>query len=215
MSAQIGLIGKKLTMTQVFEADGSLVGVTAIELGPCVVVQKKTVERDGYTALQIGFDDKPARKVKRAEAGHFAKANVTPKRKVLEFRVSGEVVAGTELGAVLKADSFQPGDVVDVVGVSVGRGFAGVMKRHGFRGAKATHGVHEYFRHGGSLGTNMTPGRVMKGRKMPGHMGDEIVTVQNVKVVRVFAEDNIIFVKGPVPGARNSYVTVRTASKSR
>lgn len=215
MSAACGLLGKKLGMTQVFNPDGKIVGVTAIAVGPCVVVDKRTVERDGYTALQLGFDDLPERKVVKPELGHFTKAGVTPKRFLREFRVAADVAATFQVGQVLGAEAFAVGEFLDVAGTSRGMGFSGVMKRHGFSGAKATHGVHEYFRHGGSLGTNMTPGRVMKGRKMPGQQGNAHVTVQNVEIVRVFAQDNIIFVKGPVPGARNSVVALRPAVKKK
>jgi large subunit ribosomal protein L3 len=213
MKAALGVLGKKLGMTQVFNPDGKLVGVTAIEVGPCVVVQKRNMEKDGYTAVQLGFLDKPERRANRAETGHTAKANTKPKRVLKEFRLPADVADGLEVGQVLGAGLFKVGDVVDVTGNSKGRGFAGVFKRHGFHGGNDTHGVHEYFRHGGSLGTNMTPGRVMKGRKMPGHMGDERVTVQNIEVIRVFEADNMVFVKGPVPGSRNTVLALRPASK--
>lgn len=213
MSVECGLLGKKIGMTQVFNPDGSLIAVTALEIGPCVVVQKRTQEKDGYTALQLGFDEKPERKANRPEAGHFAKAKTTPKRVLKEFRVSAEVAEKFEIGQVLGLDSLAPGDIVDLTGTSKGKGFAGVMKRYGFHGAKSTHGVHEVFRHGGSLGQNMTPGRVMKGKKMAGHQGNSQVTVQNIEVIRVFVQDNLVFVKGPVPGGRNSVVSLRQAIK--
>jgi large subunit ribosomal protein L3 len=200
-------------MTQVFNPNGTLTGVTALEVGPCVVVQKRTPEKDGYSALQLGFDDKPERKAKRPEMGHVAKAECPPKRMLREFRVSEEVAAEHEVGAVIKADLIKVGDRIDISGLSKGKGFAGVMKRYGFHGAKATHGVHECFRHGGSLGQNMTPGRVMKGKKMAGHQGNKKITVQNVEVMRVFPEDNLIFVKGPVPGGVSTYLTIRPAVK--
>jgi large subunit ribosomal protein L3 len=215
MSAAIALIGKKIGMTQVFNPDGSRTGVTAVELGPCVVVQKKDPERDGYTALQIGFDDKPERKAKQPELGHFSKAGVQPKRHLREVRVSDEVAAGFEVGQEIRADIYEAGDFVDVSGLSKGKGFTGVMKRWGYSGAKATHGVHEAFRHGGSLGQCMTPGRVMKGKNMAGHHGDRRITVQNVQVMRVLAEDNMVLLKGPVPGSRNGLLTVSPAVKKK
>jgi len=200
-------------MTQVFNPNGALVGVTAVELGPCVVVQKKTLDKDGYVALQLGFEEKPERKATRPRAGHFKKADMSPKRYLGEFRVTGEVAGQFEVGQVLTADIFSVGDKVDVTGSSKGKGFAGVMKRHGYHGAKSTHGVHECFRHGGSLGQNMTPGRVMKGKKMAGHQGNSRVTVQNLEIVRIFPDDNIVFIKGPVPGGRNTALIIRPAVK--
>lgn len=213
MISLCGILGKKIGMTQVFNPDGSRYGVTAVEVGPCVVVQKRTVEKDGYVALQLGFDDKPERKVRRPEAGHFKKAGVEPKRNLVEFRVSQEIADEYEVGQEIKADALTVGDRVDVVGTSKGAGFAGVMKTYGFAGAKATHGVHEAFRHGGSLGQCMTPGRVMKGKKMAGHHSAKRITVQSLEVVRVFAADNLVFIKGPLPGGRNSVVQLRPAVK--
>jgi large subunit ribosomal protein L3 len=213
MTIERGLIGKKLGMTQVFNFNGTLVGVTAIEVGPCVVVQKKTKEKDGYTALQLGFGEKKESRATRPETGHFAKAGVAPQKVLREFRVSEEVVGKYEVGQTIDLENLAIGDVVDISGNSIGKGFAGVFKRYGFHGGKASHGVHEVYRHGGSLGQNMTPGRVMKGKKMAGHQGNKKITIQNVEVVRIFPEDNIIFVKGPIPGAKNSYLTVSPAIK--
>ncbi len=213
MSAECGLLGKKLGMTQVFNPNGQLVGVTALEVGPCVVVTKRTLEKDGYTAVQLGFDDKPERKVKRPEMGQFAKAGVTPKRVLKEFRLSEQAADQLEVGQSLGADTLKVGDFVDMTGLSRGKGFTGVMKRYGYHGAKATHGVHEAFRHGGSLGQNMTPGRVFKGKRMAGHQGNKRITVQSVEVMRVFPDDNIVFVKGPVPGGRNSVLSIKPAVK--
>jgi large subunit ribosomal protein L3 len=213
MSALCGLVGKKLGMTQVFNPDGSLIGVTALEVGPCVVVQKRTMEKDGYTALQLGFDEKPERKANRPEMGHFNKAQTTPKRVLKEFRVSGDVLDQFEVGQSIGVDALAPGQMIDMTGLSIGKGFTGVMKRYGFRGGKASHGVHEVYRHGGSLGQNMTPGRVMKGKKMAGHQGNKRITVQNVEVMRVFTDDNLVFVKGPIPGGKNSIVSIRPAVK--
>lgn len=213
MSSLCGLLGKKIGMTQVFNPDGSRYGVTAVEVGPCVVVQKRTTEKDGYVALQLGFDDKPERKVNSPEAGHFKKAGVTAKRHLVEFRVSQEIADQYEVGQEIKAESLSVGDKVDVVGTSKGMGFAGVMKTFGYRGAKSTHGVHEVFRHGGSLGQCMTPGRVMKGKRMAGQHSNKRITVQSLEVVRVFASDNLIFVRGPLPGSRNSVLQLRPAVK--
>jgi large subunit ribosomal protein L3 len=207
------MLGKKIGMTQVFNPDGSRVGVTAVELGPCVVVQKRNVEKDGYTAIQIGFEDKTERKVKRPEAGHFSKKGITPKRYLREFRVPQEIADQYEVGQEIKADAFKVGDRVDVVGITKGKGFAGVFKTYGFHGGKATHGVHEVFRHGGSLGQNMTPGHVIKGKKMAGHHSAKRVTLQGLEIIRVFAADNMVFIRGPVPGSRNSLVQIRPALK--
>ncbi len=215
MTLECGLLGKKKGMTQVFNPDGTLVGVTAVEVGPCVVVLKRTQEKDGYTALQLGFDDKPERKAKRSEIGHVAKAKCLPKRYLREFRVSQETADQFEVGQVIGADSLCVGDMIDVTGLSLGKGFAGVMKRYGYHGAKATHGVHECFRHGGSLGQNMTPGRVMKGKRMAGHQGNKKVTVQNVEVMRVFPDDHLVFVKGPIPGGPSTYISIHSAIKKK
>ena len=208
-----GLIGKKLGMTQVFNPNGQLIGVTAIEVGPCTVVQKRTAENDGYTAIQLGFEEKKESRASRPEVGHFNKAGTSPKKMLKEFRLSDEAAAGFEVGQAIGLDDVEVGEFIDVTGTSLGKGFAGVMKRYGFRGAKATHGVHEAYRHGGSLGQNMTPGRVYKGKKMAGHQGNKKITVQNIEIVRVFAADNLIFVKGPIPGSKNSFVTLRPAIK--
>lgn len=213
MSTETGLLGKKLGMTQVFDPNGFLMGVTAIEVGPCVVVQKRTMEKDGYVALQLGFDDKKESRASRPELGHFNKAGTAPKRLLKELRVSEEIAAKYEVGQTIGVDVLASGELIDVTGTSIGKGFAGVFKRYGFHGGKSTHGVHECFRHGGSLGQNMTPARVMKGKKMAGHQGNKKVTVQNVEIVRVFPQDNLIFVKGPIPGGRNSYLILNAAIK--
>jgi large subunit ribosomal protein L3 len=209
MSIDSGLLGKKLGMTQVFNPNGFLVGVTAIEVGPCVV----TVEKDGYIALQLGFGDKKETKATRPELGHVAKAKTAPKRILKEFRVSQEVADKYEVGQAIGLADLAVGDFLDVSGTSMGKGFTGVMKRYGFHGGKATHGVHEAYRHGGSLGQNMTPARVMKGKKMAGQQGNKKITVQNVEVIRVFPEDNLIFVRGPIPGGKNTYLSLKAAVK--
>ena len=213
MTLTCGLLGKKIGMTQVFNPDGTRIGVTAVEVGPCVVVQKRTMEKDGYVALQVAFNDKAERLVNRPEMGHFAKAGLTPKRFVTEFRVSAETADQFDVGHEFTADLLTIGDKIDVVGTSIGKGFAGVMKTYGYRGAKATHGVHEAFRHGGSLGQCMTPGRVMKGKRMAGHHSAKRTTVQSLEVVRVFPTDNLVFIKGPIPGSRNSLVQIHSAVK--
>jgi large subunit ribosomal protein L3 len=215
MSSALGLLGKKIGMTQVFNPDGSRIGATAIEVGPCVVVQKRTDEKEGYTAVQLGFLDKPERKVNRAEMGHFGKAGVKAKRVLKEFRLPADAAAALEVGQELKADLFKVGDRIDVAGTSIGKGFAGVFRTYHFHGANDTHGAHEVFRHPGSLGTNMTPGRVFKGRKMPGHHSAKRVTVLSVEVIRVFPDDNLVFVRGPVPGSRNGVVELKPAVKGK
>jgi large subunit ribosomal protein L3 len=210
----IGLLGKKLGMTQIFGEDGTAIPVTVIQAGPCAVVQKKTVASDGYDGIQVGFQE--VTKVKRVNkplTGHFAKAGVTPRSYVKEFRVDAEELEAHEVGAEVSVDLFEPGEFVDVTGTSKGKGFAGVVKRFHFKGAPASRGTHEFFRHGGSIGQNMTPGRTMKGKKMPGHMGSKRVTVQNLKVVDVRGDTNILMVEGAIPGPTNGFVIIRKAVK--
>ena len=213
MNKACGLLGKKLGMTQVFEADGSRTSVTAIELGPCTVVQKRTMEKDGYVALQLGYQEKKEHRVNRPEMGHFKKANVSPKQYLREFRVSQEVADAYEIGQEIDINLFSNGDKIDIKGTSKGKGYAGVVKTYGLRGGRSTHGVHEAYRHGGSIGMCQTPGRVLKGHKMAGHHSHKAVTQQGMKIIRLFAGDNLIFVKGPVPGSRNSLIQVRPAIK--
>ncbi len=207
-----GLIGKKLGMTQLFTADGSVVPVTVIETGPCVVVQKKEAERDGYSALQIGFGGKKNQRVRKPEQGHLAKAGKGAFEVLREFR--SEDAARYAVGQEIKvADLFKIGDRVDVAGVSKGRGFAGVIKRWSFAGFPGSHGTHEYFRHGGSIGNRSFPGRVFKGKKMAGQLGNERASVQNLEVIEVRAESNLLFIKGSVPGAPRGVVLVRRTVK--
>jgi large subunit ribosomal protein L3 len=213
MNTKCGLLGKKLGMTQVFNPDGTRLPVTAVELGPCTVVQKRTADKDGYVALQLGFTDKSEKRVNRPELGHFKKAGVTPKRYLREFRVSAEEAAKYEVGQEIGIDLFAMGDKVDIQGTTKGKGFAGVMKSYSFRGGKATHGVHEAYRHGGALGMCMTPGRVLKGKKMAGHHSYKKVTVQTMEIVRIFPEDNLAFIKGSFPGSRNSLIQISPAIK--
>ncbi len=210
----IGLIGKKLGMTQIFGENGSIVPVTVVKTGPCFVVQKKTLENDGYNAVQLGFDEiTKTSRVNKPESGHFKKANVPPMARLQEFRLDQEELDGLETGAEVSMDFIQPGDFVDVTGISIGKGTAGVIKRHGFSGAPGGHGTHEFFRHGGSIGNNTTPGRTLKGRKMAGRMGAKKVTVQNLKVVEVRGDTNIVMIEGALPGPRNGYLILRKAVK--
>ena len=203
------ILGRKLGMTQVWSEDDRLVPVTVIEAGPCVVSQVKTVARDGYDAVQIAFGDIKESKVNKPTAGHFAKAGVTPRRHVTEVRLP-EPDAGVKLGDELTVEIFEAGATVDVSGTSKGKGFAGVMKRHNFRGGPGGHGSH-FHRAPGSIGQASTPSRVFKGRRMPGQMGNETVTVRNLEVVRVDPEQNLLVVKGAVPGPKGALLTIRSA----
>lgn len=206
-----GLVGKKLGMTQLFDANGNVVPVTVIEAGPCVVTCKKTLENDGYEAVQIGFGDMKASKVNKPMKGHFAKNDVAPKKVLREFRL--EDMSGINVGDVLKADTFAEGETVDVRGISKGKGYAGVIKRWNFARLKESHGTGPVHRHGGSLGV-IDPARVFKGKKMAGHLGAERVTVQNLDVVKVDAENNIIAVKGAVPGPKGGIVVLFDSVKA-
>ena len=208
---QKGLIGKKLGMTQLFDANGNVVPVTVIEAGPCVVAQKKTVENDGYDAVQVGYGDLKASKVNKPMKGHFAKNDVAPKKVLREFRLAD--CSAVNVGDVLKADIFAEGDSVDVRGTSKGKGYAGVIKRWNFSRLKESHGTGPVHRHGGSLGV-IDPARVFKGKKMAGHLGNERVTVQNLKVVKIDAENNIIAVKGAVPGPKGGIVVLFDSVKA-
>ncbi len=209
---QKGIVGKKLGMTQLFDANGNVVPVTVIEAGPCAVSQKKTAENDGYDAVQIGFGDLKAAKVNKPMKGHFAKGDVAPKKVLRELRLDD--CATYNVGDIIKADIFAEGDKVDVRGTSKGKGYAGVIKRWNFARLKESHGTGPVHRHGGSLGASSTPSRVMKGKKMAGHLGNERVTVQNLEVVKVDAENNIIAVKGAVPGPKGSIVVVFDSVKA-
>lgn len=208
---QKGLIGKKIGMTQIFDEKGNVVPVTVIEAGPCVVVQKKTVENDGYAAVQIGFGDIAVKNVTKPLKGHFDKADVAPKRTLREFRLAD--CDALNVGDILKADTFAGGDRVDVVGTSKGKGYAGAIKRWNFRRLKESHGTGPVARHAGSLGACSTPSRVFKGMKGAGHLGAERVTVQNLTVVKVDAENNLIAVKGAVPGPRGGIVMISDTVK--
>lgn len=199
-----GIIGRKIGMTQIFGEAGKVIPVTVIEAGPCVVVQKKTVENDGYQAVQLGFGD--MKKVNKPMAGHFKKADAAPKRVLKEFRLDD--IDALNLGDLVKADTFEAGEIVDVSGTSKGKGFAGSIKRHNNARLKETHGTGPVHRHAGSMGACSSPSRIFKGKGMPGHMGAEKVTVQNLEVVKVDAENNLIAIKGAIPGPKGGFVTV-------
>ena len=202
-----GIIGKKIGMTSLFDESGKNIPCTVIQAGPCSVLQVRPIENDGYSAVQLGFDDKSEKNVGKALAGHFKKAGSTPKAKLVEFRSGFENVS---LGDEVKVNLFAEGEFVDVTGTSKGKGFQGVVKRHGFGGVmQATHGQHNRLRAPGSIGAGSDPSRVFKGMRMAGRMGGKQVTVQNLQVLKVDEEQNLLVVKGAVPGAKNSYVIIR------
>jgi len=214
---KMGLLGRKVGMTQVFKDDGTVLPCTVVDVGNNTVLRvKRSDSADGYSALQLGFGTQKEHRLTKADRGQLAKAGVEGGiRHIREVRVSDEEAAKHEVGAKLGAsDVFEEGTRVDVIGTSKGRGFAGVMKRYNFRGFIRTHGTHEFFRHGGSIGTRLTPGFTLKGKKMPGHMGSVRCTVQNLKVVRVDAERSLVFVMGGVPGPNGGLVCVRHAVKA-
>lgn len=202
-----GLIGKKIGMTSIFDENGKNIPCTVIEAGPCVVTQVRTEEVDGYNALQLGFDDKAEKRANKAEQGHFKKAGASPKKKVVEFL--GFAEGSYKLGDVINVDLFREGEFVDVAGTSKGKGFQGVVKRHGFGGVgQSTHGQHNRLRAPGSIGAASYPARVFKGLKMAGRMGGERVSVQNLRVLKVVPEKNLLVLKGCVPGHKNAYLTI-------
>ena len=209
---QKGLIGKKIGMTQLFDENGKVIPVTVVEAGPCTVVQKKTIENDGYAAVQVGYGDVKVTKVNKPMAGHFKKADVAPKKVLKEFRLAD--TESVNVGDILKADIFAVGDRVDVVGTSKGKGTAGVIKRWNFSRLKETHGTGPVHRHGGSLGV-INPARIFKGKKMAGHLGAEKVTVQNLDIVKVDVENNLIAIKGAIPGPKNGIVVIADSVKSK
>ena len=211
-SALKGILGEKLGMTQVFDDANRIVPVTVVRAGPCVVTQVRTPELDGYSAVQLGFGAIDPRKVNKPDAGHFAKAKVTPRRHVVELRTAD--AAEYEVGQEITAEVFEAGARVDVTGTSKGKGFAGVMKRHGFHGLGASHGVQRKHRSPGSIGGCATPGRVFKGLRMAGRMGGERVTIQSLQVVKVDAERGLILIEGAIPGPRGGLVVVRAATKN-
>ncbi|MFC6998265.1 50S ribosomal protein L3 [Rufibacter roseus] len=202
-----GIIGKKIGMTSLFTPDGKSVACTLIQAGPCVVTQVKTQETDGYTAVQLGYGEKKVKRTSKALAGHFAKANTTAKKKLVEFREDD--VASYTLGAEVNVSIFDEGEFVDVVGTSKGKGFQGVVKRHNFAGVGGqTHGQHNRARHPGSIGACSWPSRVFKGMRMAGRTGGERVKIENLRVLRVLAEQNVLVVSGSIPGAKNSFIVV-------
>jgi len=207
-----GLIGKKIGMTQIFDEAGNVVPVTVVEAGPCTVTQIKTMENDGYEAIQVGFGDVKVSRVNKPMKGHFDKADVAPKKTLKEFRL--DRIDGIEVGNILKADTFEVGEVVDVKGTSKGHGTAGAIKRWNFSRLRMTHGTGPNHRHAGSLGACSSPSRVFKGKKMAGHYGHETVTVQNLKIAKVDAENNLIAIKGAIPGPKGGIVVIADAVKA-
>ncbi|MDD6619693.1 MAG: 50S ribosomal protein L3 [Eubacteriales bacterium] len=207
-----GLIGKKVGMTQIFDENGKVIPVTVVEAGPCTVTQIKTVENDGYQAIQVGFGDVKVSRVNKPMKGHFDKADVAPKKTLKEFRL--ESIDGIEVGSILKADTFEVGETVDVKGTSKGHGTAGAIKRWNFSRLRMTHGTGPNHRHAGSLGACSSPSRVFKGKKMAGHYGHETVTVQNLKIAKVDAENNLIAIKGAIPGPKGGIVVIADAVKA-
>jgi len=193
-------------MTQLFGASGEAIPVTVVQAGPCSIVQKKTKDTDGYNAVQLGFEEKKENRVNKPRQGHFAKAGVKPKRFLKEFRV--DVLDDYEIGNEIKVDMFKEEDLVNIVGISKGKGFAGVMKRWGFAGGPASHGTHKWHRRPGSIGSSADPSRVFKGKKMPGRLGAERVTCQNLKVVKIDLDQNLLLVRGAVPGNNGGYVLI-------
>ena len=205
------IIGKKIGMTQIFDEEGKVIPVTVIEAGPCVVAQVKSVGTDGYNAIQLGFGEVKESKVNRPEKGHFAKANIAAKKHLREFRV--DEVESYKVGDEIKADTFEKGDKIDVQGTSKGKGFQGVIKRHGQSRGPMGHGSM-YHRRPGSMGPTSTPGRVFKGKKLPGHMGVQTITIQNLDVVAVDMDKNVILVKGSVPGVKGAILKIKTSVKA-
>lgn len=217
MSMKMGLIGRKLGMTRYFHDDGSSLGCTVLSIGPCVVTAQRTPEKHGYAALQLGFEEASSRKITRPQAGYFKKAGVEKTPAVLrEIRLDqAKDVTAHEVGKVLTAGQvFKPGDVVDVVGVTKGKGYQGVMKLHKMAGDTMTHGTHEFFRHGGSIGCRLTPGRVHKGKRMSAHMGMNHNTSSDLVVVKVLEDKNVVLVKGSVPGPVNGIVVLKGSTKN-
>jgi len=208
------LLGKKVGMTQIFAEDGQVVPVTVLAMGPCVVLEKKSCTgKDGYSAIKIGYDEIRPKLANKPRLGYFAKLGVKPMRHIREIRMAEEDVANYEVGSTLGASLFEQGDFVMITACSRGRGFAGVIKRWGFKGFRVTHGVHESFRGPGSVGSNTWPARIWKGKKMPGQFGNKPVTVENLEVVKVLPEKNVMMVRGAVPGHRNAVILVKQANK--
>ena len=207
-----GIIGKKIGMTQIFDESGKVIPVTVVEAGPCMVIQKKTVENDGYDAIQVGFGDVKPQRLSKPAKGHFAKADVAPKKVLREFRMDD--CSGYNVGDVIKADSFACGDMIDASGISKGKGYAGAIKRHGNHSLRASHGTGPVARQSGSMGAISDPSRIFKGKGMAGHMGAEKVTVQNLEIVKIDAENNLIAVKGAIPGPKGGVVVLTDSKKA-
>ena len=207
-----GLIAKKIGMTRIFGDDGQSVPVSVLKMDNCQVISKKTKNIHGYNALQIGFGSKKAKNISKAERGHFAKSNVEPKEKIAEFKVSENALI--DVGKIIGVNHFIVGQKVDVIGSSKGKGFAGAMKRHNFAGLRASHGVSISHRAHGSTGQRQDPGKVFKGKKMAGHMGDKFRTIQNIEIIKSDLENNLLFLKGSIPGSKNSEVMVRKSVKN-
>ena len=212
---KLGIVGKKVGMTQVFDENGNIIPVTVVDTSNCFVTQVKTKDSDGYTALQVAFGEKKPQNVGKAELGHFKKAGVQARAVTKELRLENtDDVTQIKPGQALSVGMFEKGDRVDVIGTSRGKGFQGVIKRWGFHGCDASHGGHKYFRHGGSNGSNTFPGKVLKNKGMPGHTGDVRCTMNNLKVVEVRPEQNLLLLKGAVPGADNGLLVIRTSNRS-
>ena len=211
----VGLIGKKLGMTQVYTPQGELVPVTVIQAGPCTVVQAKTIVTDGYAAVQVGFGSKKPQRATKAVREHCVKAGKGVFQVLREFRLEGDAAALAPGDEIKLEGLFKAGDKVDVTGITKGRGFTGVIKRHGFSGFPASHGTHEYFRHGGSIGNRSFPGRVFKNKRMAGQYGNDRVTTQNIEIVAVRADEHLLLLRGAVPGARGGTIVVHTAVKAK
>lgn len=209
---QKAIIGKKIGMTQIFDENGKVIPVTVVEAGPCTIVQKKTVENDGYAAVQMGYGDVKPQRLNKPEKGHFAKADVAPKKTLKEFRLDNS--DALNVGDVVKADTFAVGDSVDVSGTSKGKGFAGAIKRHNQHRLKETHGTGPVHRQAGSMGACSSPSRIYKGKGMPGHMGAEAVTVQNLEIVKIDVENNLVAVKGAIPGPKGGIVAIVDSVKA-
>lgn len=205
----LGIIGKKIGMTRLFTENGDSVAVTLIEAGPCTVTSHKTKEKDNYSALQLGFQEVPEKKLNKPQLGHFKKNDVSAFKIMKEFRVNEEVMNDFSPGAEVKVDIFNPRDKIHVTGISKGKGFTGVMKRHNFHGKSRTHGTHESFRGTGSIGMCASPSRVQRGKKMPGQYGNDKVTVRNITVYKIDGERNLLMVRGAIPGHRNSIVMIQ------
>ncbi|MCD7959850.1 MAG: 50S ribosomal protein L3 [Ruminococcus sp.] len=209
---QKAIIGKKVGMTQIFDETGKVIPVTVVEAGPCVVIQKKTIEKDGYESVQLGFGEVTTKHLNKPQQGHFTKADVAPKKTLKEFRLVD--CAALNVGDVIKADTFAVGDSVDVSGTSKGKGFAGAIKRHNQHRLKETHGTGPVHRQAGSMGACSSPSRIYKGKGMAGHMGAEKVTIQNLEIVKVDSENNLIAIKGAVPGAKGGIVVITDSVKA-